>query len=178
MGRHNKLNILAALALCSVFEINLTKTQSVINEFTGLAHRSQLVSHHDGVQWINDSKATNIGATAAALKGFANRSIHLILGGQGKGQDFSELLPVLTTNILQVLIYGEDSPLIVDALKDKTDIKLVRMTTLEQSVEFIQQTASHGDIVLFSPACASFDQFDNYMHRGQSFVDLVTRICS
>jgi len=178
VGQHNKLNILAALSLCSVFDIDLTKTQNIINDFSGLPHRSQVVFSSDGVQWINDSKATNIGATSAALKGFSKSSIHLILGGQGKGQDFRELLPVLTSNILQIIIYGEDATIIVNAFKDKTSIKLVSMQTLEQSVEFISQTANKGEVVLFSPACASFDQFDNYMHRGESFINIVKRLCS
>ena len=176
IGQHNKLNILAALSLCSVFDIDLAKTEKVINDFSGLAHRSQLVSSHDGVDWINDSKATNIGATSAALKGFVNSSVHLILGGQAKGQDFSELLPALTSNIIQIIIYGEDAAKISKAVKGQKNIKVACVQTLEQSVEAAKQLTKEGDVVLFSPACASFDQFDNYMHRGQSFVDIVQRV--
>ena len=178
VGQHNKLNILAALSLCSVFDIDLTKIEKVINNFSGLAHRSQLVNTDDAVQWINDSKATNIGATSAALKGFAGNPIHLILGGQAKGQDFSELVSVLTNNIIQIIVYGEDAAIILNAVKDTNNIKTVRVQTLEQAVEAAKQLTSRSDVVLFSPACASFDQFDNYMHRGQSFIDIVKRICS
>lgn len=176
VGQHNKINILAALSLCSVFDIDLGKTGRAINAFSGLEHRSQLVDSTDGVQWINDSKATNIGATSAALKGFANSPVYLILGGQSKGQNFSELFPALTSNVKQIIIYGEDAALISSALKNETDIKLICTQTLEQSVELVNETVSKKDVVLFSPACASFDQFDNYMQRGDSFISYAQKV--
>jgi len=173
VGQHNKLNILAALSLCSVLDIDLNKTEDAINEFSGLEHRSQVISTQKGVQWINDSKATNIGATTAALRGFLNKPIILILGGQSKGQDFSELIPVLTENIKQIIIYGEDADLIFNAIKSIPSLSIKKVATLEESICFIEPLVVEGDVVLFSPACASFDQFDNYMQRGRCFVSAV-----
>ena len=176
IGLHNKLNILAALSLCSVFDTDLKQTQNVINEFSGLEHRSQVVSTYKGLVWINDSKATNIGATSAALAGLSERSIHLILGGQGKAQDFSDLVPALTTNVKNIYVYGEDADLIIDAIVNKIETNIIRVETLEQSINLIASTAVKDDVILFSPACASFDQFDNYIHRGESFIDSVKRL--
>jgi len=176
VGQHNKSNILAAISLCSVFDIALDKTAQAINTFSGLEHRSQLISNYKNVQWINDSKATNVGATRAALNGFSNRPLYLILGGQSKGQDFNELLPVLTNNIKQIFIYGEDSDLIANSIKEKTKISIQCLPTLKESINEISKLVIDDDVVLFSPACASFDQFDNYMHRGQSFVQYVNEV--
>ena len=176
VGQHNKSNILAAMSLCSVFDIDIDKTAQAINTFSGLEHRSQLISDFNNVQWINDSKATNIGATSAALNGFSNRSLYLILGGQSKGQDFTDLLPVLTSNIKQIFIYGEDSVLIANSIKEKTKISIQCVPTLKVSTNEISKLVIDGDVVLFSPACASFDQFDNYMHRGQSFIQYVNEV--
>lgn len=174
VGQHNKLNILAALSLCSVLDLDLeAATSMVLNDFVGLEHRSQLVSTDDGVQWINDSKATNVGATSAALKGFADKPVHLILGGQAKGQDFSELLPLLTNNLKSITIYGEDVGIISQEIIGNTNISVQSVETLEQAIKIIQALAIKADVVLFSPACASFDQFDNYMHRGQTFIEYI-----
>ncbi len=172
-GQHNKLNILAVLSLCSVFDIELGKTEKIINQFTGLEHRSQVVSNKKGVRWVNDSKATNIGATSAALKGFSAYPLYLILGGQSKGQNFSELVPSLTKNIKQIVIYGEDAELIFNAITPISEVSIKKAQTLEESIDFIEPLVVKGDVILFSPACASFDQFDNYVHRGQSFISIV-----
>jgi len=176
VGQHNKSNILAAISLCSVFDIALDKTAQAIKTFSGLEHRSQLISNYKNVQWINDSKATNIGATSAALNGFSNRSLYLILGGQSKGQDFTDLLPVLTNNIKQIFIYGEDSDLIANSIKEKIEISIQCVSTLKETINKISKLVNDDDVVLFSPACASFDQFDNYIHRGQSFVQYVNEV--
>ena len=173
LGLHNKQNILAALAICSVFDVDMDSMQEIINTFTGLEHRSQLVSHYKGALWINDSKATNIGATNAALAGFANKTVHLIVGGQGKGQDFKELADTLTDNIVQIIIFGEDAGLIQTAIKNIPKIEITMAKTLGDSVELISRSVSAGDVVLFSPACASFDQFKNYMQRGDAFVTAI-----
>jgi len=173
IGQHNKSNILAALSLCSVFDIDLTKAQKVINNFSGLEHRSQVVSEHAAAMWINDSKATNIGATRAALKGLSDKPVYLILGGQAKGQDFNELVPVLTNNIKEIIVYGEDAGLITSKIENKIEMKISRVDILENAVKSINEKVALGDFVLFSPACASFDQFDNYMQRGDCFVAAV-----
>jgi len=176
IGLHNKLNILAALSLCSVFDTDLKQTQNVINDFSGLEHRSQMVSTYKDLVWINDSKATNIGATSAALAGLSEHAVHLILGGQSKAQDFNDLVPALTTNVKNIYVYGEDADLIIDAIVNKIETNIVRVETLEQSINLVASTAVKDDVILFSPACASFDQFDNYMHRGESFIDSVKRL--
>lgn len=173
LGQHNKLNILAVLSLCSVFDVELNKTEKVINQFAGLEHRSQVISMRKGVRWINDSKATNIGATSAALKGFSNYPVCLILGGQAKGQNFSDLVPMLSDNVKQIIIYGEDADLIFRSIEPATEIVVKKVQTMEESISLLEPLVIKGDVVLFSPACASFDQFDNYMHRGQSFVSAV-----
>ena len=174
IGLHNKLNILAALSLCSLFDIDLVRAQQVINEFKGLPHRSQVVNSEHGVKWVNDSKATNIGATVAALAGFANESLFLILGGQAKGQNFSELLPALNKNIKKIVIYGEDRTKIFNELKGKTEVAIEQVQTLSDAVASINPLTAKDDVVLFSPACASFDQFENYMQRGDFFTKIVS----
>ncbi len=172
-GQHNKLNILAVLSLCSVFDIELGKTEKVISQFTGLEHRSQVISTKKGVRWVNDSKATNIGATSAALKGFSDYPLYLILGGQSKGQNFMELVPFITKNIKQIIVYGEDAELIFNTIRSVPELSVTKVQTLEEAIKFIEPYVIRGDVVLFSPACASFDQFDNYVHRGQSFISIV-----
>ncbi len=176
VGQHNKQNILAAVSLCSTFGINLKAISKVIASFTGLEHRSQRVSHYAGATWINDSKATNIAATCAALNGFSNNDIHLILGGQAKGQDFKELTPAITSNVKTIVIFGEDADLIRTGIEIDTTARIEMVDNLNESVEIVAQSLSFGDVVLFSPACASFDQFDNYMQRGQSFINAVKRL--
>lgn len=176
IGQHNKSNILAAFSLCSVFNIDLSKAVNVVNDFSGLEHRSQVVSHFNKVLWVNDSKATNIGATSAALNGLSNRNIHLILGGQAKGQDFNDLAPALTSNIKEIIVYGEDAELIISSIQRNTNINFTQVDTLDDAVKVINKNNNVGDVVLLSPACASFDQFDNYMQRGEHFIDAIARL--
>ena len=175
-GQHNKQNILAALSLSSVMNIDLSRTENIINQFSGLEHRSQVISNRKGARWVNDSKATNIGASSAALTGFADSPVFLILGGQSKGQDFAELIPALTENIRLVVLYGEDADVIFNAIKSVENLNIKKVQTLTQAVNMIDSVIDKGDVVLFSPACASFDQFDNYIHRGQSFIAAVKAV--
>lgn len=171
-GRHNLANVLAALALIDDFELSFEIVRKAISTFTGLPHRSQLVAEIDGVQWINDSKATNVGATAAALAGM-DRPVVLLAGGEGKDADFRPLAEAIQGSAHTVILFGRDAVLIGEAIAGAANI--VFADGLEQAVQVAAQSAKPGDVVMLSPACASFDMFDNFEHRGQVFIDLVNK---
>ncbi len=167
-GSHNVSNALAACALaCSLVEPQALAAG--LKTFRGLPHRVELVAIRQGVEWYDDSKGTNVGATIAALKGLAKPTF-LILGGEGKGQDFSALRTAVATFARRVLLIGRDTPLIEKAL---AGLPLERCDTLEQAVEKAARLAAPGDVVLLSPACASFDMFRDYKHRGEVFAAAV-----
>ena len=167
-GRHNHLNVLAALALGSALEMPLEGLIEGAKQYRGLPHRCQLISQLNGVRFIDDSKGTNIGATAAALEGLAGAGqIWLIIGGQGKGQDFSLLKPVLTRINVRLLVMGEATDQIRADLGEDTPMDV--MSSLEDAVNLSAASAQPGDIVLLSPACASFDMFTSYFERGERF---------
>lgn len=168
-GWHNVANALAACALASVLEISTAALTRGLKSFKGLPHRLQLVSTRAGVQWYDDSKGTNVGATIAALKGLAKRTI-LILGGEGKGQDFSPLAKPVSEYATRVLLIGRDAPLIEKAL---AGLPTERCASLEEAVEKAAAYARPGEAVLLSPACASFDMFRDYQHRGEAFAAAV-----
>ena len=174
-GRHNALNCLAALALASNIGWPLMQLVALLPEFEGLAHRCQRVPSSDGIIWINDSKATNVGATEAALLGLANdeqqHNLYLIAGGVGKGADFSPLKDLLNNKVSAVFTFGQDG----DAIAALTD-KACSVQSLQEAVKMAAQQAQTGDTVLLSPACASLDMFDNYIQRGQAFVDAVKEV--
>lgn len=172
VGRHNVANSLAALALADAVNIEHSAVCRALKRYNGLAHRCQLVASHHGVQWVNDSKATNLASTLAALKGLdLSGKLHLLMGGDGKGADFSELKPVLADLDVQLYCYGRDghdfAPLVEKPLS---------VDTMEQAMIIAAETARPGDMVLLSPACASFDQFPNFMARGDAFVALATEL--
>ena len=167
-GRHNHLNVLAALALGSALKMPLEGLIEGAKHYRGLPHRCQLISQVNGVRFIDDSKGTNIGATAAALEGLAGAGqIWLIIGGQGKGQDFSLLKPVLARINVRLLVMGEATEQIRADLGQDTPIDVI--SSLEDAVNLSAASAQPGDIVLLSPACASFDMFASYVERGQRF---------
>jgi UDP-N-acetylmuramoylalanine--D-glutamate ligase len=167
-GRHNHLNVLAALALGSALKMPLEGLIEGAKHYRGLPHRCQLISQVNGVRFIDDSKGTNIGATAAALEGLAGAGqIWLIIGGQGKGQDFSLLKPVLARINVRLLVLGEATEQIRADLGRDTPIDV--MSSLEDAVNLSAASAQPGDIVLLSPACASFDMFASYVERGERF---------
>jgi UDP-N-acetylmuramoylalanine--D-glutamate ligase len=168
-GRHNTVNILAALALAEALGLNRQACLDAARDFSGLPHRCQWVAETSGRTWLNDSKGTNIGATVAALKGIP-KPVILIAGGQGKDQDFSELAEGLA-GVTSIILFGQDADKIAEAIEGKTDIH--RVDTLEHSVALASQLSAAGDTILFSPACASFDQFSNYEERGNAFVQAV-----
>ena len=167
-GRHNHLNVLAALALGSALKMPLEGLIEGAKHYRGLPHRCQLISQINGVRFIDDSKGTNIGATAAALEGLSGAGqIWLIIGGQGKGQDFSLLKPVLARINVRLLVMGEATEQIRADLGRDTPIDV--MSSLEDAVNLSAASAQPGDIVLLSPACASFDMFASYVERGERF---------
>jgi UDP-N-acetylmuramoylalanine--D-glutamate ligase len=138
--------------------------------YGGLPHRCEVVAEHNGVTWINDSKGTNVGATIAAIKGFKQRII-LIAGGKGKGANFKPLVEVIASSVNFTILIGEDAQLISSGLSSSADHAIVG--SLDEAVSVAQSKAQQGDVVLFSPACASFDMFDNFEHRGNVFKNLV-----
>ncbi|MBI5462617.1 MAG: UDP-N-acetylmuramoyl-L-alanine--D-glutamate ligase [Gammaproteobacteria bacterium] len=172
-GRHNLSNALAALALGDAVGLPREAMFETLRTFGGLPHRTQWVAEANGVVWYNDSKGTNIGATLAAVQGM-DRPVVLIAGGQGKGADFRLLREGLAGRRLRAaVLIGEDAPLIEAALQGMTT--LVRADSLENAVQAAAELAQPGDAVLLSPACASFDMFKGYDHRGDVFMDCVRR---
>jgi UDP-N-acetylmuramoylalanine--D-glutamate ligase len=139
---------------------------SGLKTFKGLPHRLELVAARRGVEWYDDSKGTNVGATVAALRGLGRKSV-LILGGDGKGQDFSPLRDVVLKFASHVLLIGRDAPLIGNVVPGES------CASLEQAVQRAAELARPGEAVLLSPACASFDMFRDYRHRGEVFAQAV-----
>ncbi|HEX7053661.1 MAG TPA: UDP-N-acetylmuramoyl-L-alanine--D-glutamate ligase [Burkholderiales bacterium] len=174
-GLHNAANALAACALASQL-VPLSGLARGLRSFTGLAHRLQLVAERDGVRWYDDSKGTNVGATIAALRGLG-RGCVLILGGDGKGQDFAPLADAVCRHARHVLLIGRDAPLIERALGGlPAAIARERCATLEAAVQRAAELARPGEAVLLSPACASFDMFRDYRQRGAAFAAAVRRL--
>ncbi len=170
-GQHNIANVLAAMALLHGLGIELDA--AVIRaacEYRGLPHRCELIGSWQGVNWINDSKGTNVGATEAALQGFDGPLV-LIAGGRGKDADFASLKTAVATRVDQLILFGEDAPRLEQALGDVVAVTLVN--SLEAAVCQAKLLAQAGQSVLFSPACSSFDMFENYAARGDCFRQLV-----
>jgi UDP-N-acetylmuramoylalanine--D-glutamate ligase len=175
-GRHNAMNALAALALASAAGCSLSPMLYGLREYRGEPHRVESVGMIGDVEYFDDSKGTNVGATAAALAGLgADRKIVVILGGEGKGQDFSPLAQPVSLYARAVVLIGRDTPLIEEALQG-TGVQIQRTATLQEAVHLSAQLAKVGDAVLLSPACASFDMFKDYEHRAQVFVEAVREL--
>ncbi len=172
-GRHNAVNALAALALASATGASLASMLYGLREYRGEPHRVEPVAVVNGVEYFDDSKGTNVGATVAALTGLgAERRLVVILGGDGKGQDFAPLAPPVARHARAVVLIGRDAPLIHAALQE-AGVVLLNAETLPEAVGLAAQRAHVGDAVLMSPACASFDMFTGYEHRAQVFCDTV-----
>ena len=170
-GLHNAANALAACALAQAAGVPLQALAAGLRSFRGLPHRLERVALRRGVAWYDDSKGTNVGATIAALAGLPGKSL-LIAGGEGKGQDFAPLAPVVAQHARRALLIGRDAPLIERALRP-SGVPLERCESLEQAVARAAALAVSGDAVLLSPACASFDMFRDYRHRGEVFAAAV-----
>ena len=204
-GRHNVQNAMAAAAVCLARGVDLDAVREGLRTFRGVKHRLEEVARRDGVLYVNDSKATNVASTLVALDAFKlsagtgrgadiparagipgragapDRIVHLILGGQGKGQDFASLREPIETVCAAVYLIGEDAPLIAAALTRAgaepvgTGVPIRECGELEHALEAAAEVAKPGDVVLLSPACASFDQFEDYEERGERFRELVRR---
>jgi UDP-N-acetylmuramoylalanine--D-glutamate ligase len=172
-GRHNASNALAALALCVAGGCPLGPMLYGLREYRGEPHRVEPVGILDGVEFFDDSKGTNVGATVAALHGLgAERKLVVILGGDGKAQDFAPLAQPVSRFARAVVLIGRDAPLIRAAL-EQTHVPLLDAGSMDDAVVLAHRAARPGDAVLMSPACASFDMFDNYEHRARVFVQAV-----
>jgi len=173
VGQHNYTNALAALALADAVGLPRATSLKALTTFSGLAHRFQLAWQHNGVRWINDSKATNVGSTEAALNGLqVQGTLWLLLGGDGKSADFSPLARYLQGDNVRVYCFGRDAAALADLRPEIS----VRTETLQQAMEQIAIQLQPGDMVLLSPACASLDQFRNFEQRGDLFVQLAKEL--
>ncbi len=173
-GEQNVSNVLAAMALIAGAGIALDSTMvTAAMKYPGLPHRCELVARWNHVKWINDSKGTNIGATLAAIHG-SDKPVILIAGGQGKGADFSGLRAAIASDVKAVFLIGEDAVKIQQALDSGKKVQLA--SSLESAIHQAALLAVAGDTVLFSPACASFDMFDSYEHRGNTFRQIIRRL--
>ncbi len=168
VGRHNYMNALAAIGLVQAAGIKTAGIQTALRTFTGLDHRFQLAHFADGVRWINDSKATNVGSTVAALTGLhLTGTLHLLLGGDGKNADFSELQKLINKPHIHCYCFGQDGKQLA-ALSAQSHL----FDTMEQAIEYLRPQLKAGDMVLLSPACASLDQFASFEKRGEEFTRL------
>jgi UDP-N-acetylmuramoylalanine--D-glutamate ligase len=172
-GRHNALNALSALALAGSAGGDLAPMLFGLREYQGEPHRVEAVAVLNDVEYFDDSKGTNVGATVAALHGLGvDRRLVVILGGDGKGQDFAPLLEPVSRYARAVVLIGRDAPALREALQ-LSGVPMMNAATLEEAVVQASQQAQTGDAVLLSPACASMDMFRNYAHRAEVFVKAV-----
>lgn len=174
VGRHNQLNALAVMALLSPFTISCEHYRRAFSEFTGLAHRCQFVTKLNGVKYFNDSKATNVGATIAAIASLANQAKQLVViaGGDAKGADLNALKPYLQEQLKALICFGKDAKALV-ALTEKGHLT----ANMDEAVSLAKELSTEGDIVLLAPACASIDMYKNYMQRGEHFSECVNSQC-
>ncbi len=174
LGRHYQPNALASLAIGYGYGLPMRSMLETLKAFKGLAHRCQLVRECQGVSWYNDSKGTNVGATLAAINGLGpeiSGKLLLIAGGVGKNADFSPLIPAIEKYVKKVILIGEAASVIADVLGDRIAISFAK--SMEEAVSQAESSAQTSDSVLLSPACASFDMFKNFEHRGDEFVRIV-----
>lgn len=170
VGRHNQANALAALAAVELLGVEAREALKALAGFTGLPHRMQFVAECDGVRYINDSKATNVGAAIASVESL-DCPVVLLAGGQGKGGDFDALARSVAGRLRALVVFGEDAPSIARAFDGRTAIE--QRSDLEGALASARRLAKAGDAVLLAPACASFDQFENFKRRGDTFAALV-----
>lgn len=177
MGKHYQANALASLAIGFAFGFSFDSMLTVLREFKGLPHRCQYVRERDGVRWYNDSKGTNVGATQAAIEGLGSEisgKLVLIAGGLGKQADFTTLVPVLQKFTRHVVLIGEAAQEIAAVIGDRVPYSFA--SDMEEAVAQCDKIALPGDSVLLSPACASWDMYKNYAHRGAVFTEIVEKL--
>jgi UDP-N-acetylmuramoylalanine--D-glutamate ligase len=171
-GEHNLQNAMAAAAVCLARGIDPGAVRAGLRTFAGVPHRLEEVARREGVLYVNDSKATNVASTLVALRAFPDAPVHLILGGQGKSQDFADLRPAVQAGCRAVYLIGEDAPLIAQDLAGAS-VPVHDCATLEQALGAAATAATQGDVILLSPGCASFDQYADFEARGERFRELV-----
>ena len=178
-GDHNRFNVVAAAAIAHCAGATFDSCRRVIETFEGLPHRVQIVGEIDGVTYVNDSKATNLGSCIAAIEGViakpSSRKIVLIAGGVGKGADFSKLGKTMSDRVRRAVLIGRDANIIAESIPEAL---VVFATDLEDALRKARNDAISGDVVLFSPACASYDMFENFAVRGEAFTRLVKGMSS
>ena len=170
IGNHNVENAMAATIYALLSGCPMDAIRRVLKEFPGLEHAMEIVRERRGVRFINDSKGTNVDATLKALQSI-EQPIWLIAGGRDKGGDFSRLAPLIRRHVKRLVLIGEAAPLIANAVQGYESVD--RAATLREAVELAAAGATAGDVVLMSPACASFDMFADYQDRGRQFKSLV-----
>ena len=175
-GLHNTANAMAALALCEAVGVAPARLVEPLKSFAGLPHRVETVAEIGGISYVDDSKGTNVGATLAAIQGMG-RKVAIVLGGEGKGQDFSPLLPALKANGRAVALIGRDAAAIEAAIF-ACGLPLQHCADMAAAVRWLSGQARTGDCVLLSPACASLDMYRNYAERAQAFIDAVKGLSS
>jgi len=173
-GLHNVANALAALALCRALDLPLPPLVAALRAFKGLPHRVEEVAEVNGITYYDDSKGTNVGATEAALNGLGKTAV-VILGGDGKGQDFSPLKAAVEKHARAVVLIGRDAPLIASAIAG-CGKPVLNARDMDEAVRTATANAQRGDAVLMSPACASFDMYRNYLHRAEAFIAAVQKL--
>lgn len=172
-GQHNYTNALAALALADAVNLPRSSSLKALTTYTGLAHRFQLAWERNGIRWINDSKATNVGSTEAALNGLhVEGTLHLLLGGDGKSADFSSLARYLKGDRVRLYCFGRDGAQLAGLRPDIAE----QTETMAQAMKLAAGRVESGDMVLLSPACASLDQFKNFEQRGDIFTQLAKEL--
>lgn len=172
-GVHNLDNIMAALAATLLLGCDAARAQAAVSAFPGLPHRMELVATINGIPWYNDSKGTNVGSVVKSLESFAG-GVTLIAGGKDKGGDYAPLAPLVKERVEHMILIGEAKEIIGKALGHLTDTRAAG--TLDEAVEFAHRLTAPGGVVLFSPACSSFDMFRNYEERGERFASLARAI--
>ena len=175
-GEHNIANGLAAAAAAHLSGGNLEQISHVLKTFTGVKHRLQFVSNYEGRSFYNNSKATNVPAAITSLKAFEGQSVVLIAGGLDRGLSFKGLIPHLKENVKAVITYGETASQIAETAKEAKVEIINEVSSLEEAVQSAYITSTSGDVILLSPACASWDQFKTFEDRGESFINAVKKI--
>ncbi|MFN3550262.1 MAG: UDP-N-acetylmuramoyl-L-alanine--D-glutamate ligase [Endomicrobiia bacterium] len=173
-GEHNIENILASVCCSVLLNVPKKNIEKTVSEFPGVEHRLEFVREIDGVIFVNDSKSTNVDSTLVALKSF-DVPIHLILGGRDKKAPYTPLFDLIKEKVKTILLIGEATEIIYSQIKN-LNVIIYKCKTLENAVLKAKEVAKKGEIVLLSPACASFDQFKNFEHRGQVFKEIVNRL--
>jgi UDP-N-acetylmuramoylalanine--D-glutamate ligase len=169
-GVHNLMNAMAATLAAKAMTISTASIRSTLKNFKGVEHRLEFVRELDGVVYVNDSKATNVDSVGYALQSFT-KPIVLLLGGRDKGNDYSQLYQLVDANVKAIVAIGESAEKVSNAFANRKPLSTA--ATMEEAIQQARRFASRGDVVLLSPACASFDWFENYEHRGRVFKEIV-----